>query len=486
VAKKEPTVSWQVLLDDAHWEQEAAAPTTQSESARPRIRWVPQRRWVVLGALLLAVAIGAAGVFFWQRAQNGLAAMQQEIQDAVVLGESPQARQNPFLAAALLDPKADPAWRAAIVDGLIQDISLAPVATVQRVELAEGSALAHLLITDPDFPLPSRVVRFYRDDGAGWLRTTPVSSFWGPAETWEGEHFLFRYYQRDRAAVLAAGPRMEAVYLQMRRELGLAILPVRRVVVVDPDDQPPTFDPSTGSGHRFPTGELRHPSPFLLPLPVGIAEESALYRSLIAYLVGELVRESFDRYAYGEAWMWSNLTESALRNWLLLKNGAVEMDLRILIPWLLDGEAQMARQLPDGLAAECQLLDGLAMQVLLLSCTPDIHASLPSRFPVTRLSRLITTYDFDFTRDASASTNPSGPMWRTETRREIVVATTVFLYAAETYGVERLPALLEALGDYRSWLEILPAAYGVTAEEFEEGWRQWLAQEFGVGSEATR
>ena len=71
-------------------------------------------------------------------------------------------------------------------------------------------------------------------------------------------------------------------------------------------------------------------------------------------------------------------------------------------------------------------------------------------------------------------------MWREETRQEIVAAMTIFLYAVETYGAERLPAFLEAPGDHRGWTGVLPAAYGVTAEAFEAGWRGWLAEAFGV------
>ncbi|MBI3959758.1 MAG: hypothetical protein HY328_13190, partial [Chloroflexi bacterium] len=441
MAEKEPTVSWQVLLDDAHWEQEAKAPLAQTDITPPRRRWVFPRRWLVLGALLLAVIVLVGGLLLWQRAQNGLALVEQEIEKAALLEATAQSQQNPRLAAALLDPATAPEWRDGIVERLVADQSAPPVPAVGRLELAEGVALVHLSLNDPDLPLPSRVVRFYRDDDAGWRRTSPVASFWGAAETWEGEHFLFRFYQRDRMAALAAGPQVEAAYIRLRQHLGLPLLPTRQVVIIRPDDRPLEFD--------FPSGELRQPSPHLLVLPVGVSDESALFRSLIIYLINGLVRESFDRYAYGPSWMWSNLTESGLRNWLLLKSGVLDIDQRVLIAWLLDQEAQAERRLPVGLAEECQLMDGLDVRVLLLACTPDMHASLPRRSSALRLSRLTTTYEFDFTRDANASSNPSGSMWRTETRREIVATTTLFLYAAQAYGVERFSALLEALGDHR-------------------------------------
>ena len=472
MAEKEPTVSWQVLLDDAQWEREAKAPLAPTESAKPRRHWVLPRRWLLLGALVLVLVLLIGGLFLWQRAQQGLADMEDEIEKAALVEASAQSQHNPRLAAALLDPAADPEWREGIVERLMADSSTPSASAVESLEWVDGIALVHLSITDPDLPLPSRSVRFYRESAAGWLRTAPVVSFWGAAETWEGEHFSFGFHERDREAVLAAAPQVEAAYLQLRQDLGLPVLPTHRSVLVRPDDRPLEFD--------FPTGELRHPSPQLLDLPAGVSDESALFRSLILYLINELVRESFDRYAYGQAWMWSNLTESGLRNWLQLESGVLDTSPALLLPWLLEMDPQTERELPAGVAEECQLFTELDARLLLLPCISGMQPSRPNRSSVLELARLTTTYDFDFTQDANAAGTPSGPMWREETRQEIVAATTIFLYATETYGVARLPAFLEALGDHRGWTDVLPAAYGVSVDEFETGWRGWLAAEFGV------
>ena len=47
--------------------------------------------------------------------------------------------------------------------------------------------------------------------------------------------------------------------------------------------------------------------------------------------------------------------------------------------------------------------------------------------------------------------------------------------------MERFLALLEALGDHRTWYRAIPAAYGIPAQEFEADWRVWLAGELGGG-----
>jgi len=473
VAKKEPTVSWQVLLDDAHWDQKAATPTLPDEHADQRRRWRIPRRWLILGALFLAVALVTAGLLLWQRAQRGLALVEEEIAAAVRLESTAQTQRSPRLAAALLDPASDGAWRGRIVENLLADRSAPPLVAVEEVELAESVARVQLSFTDPDLPLPSREVRFYRDAPGGWLRTAPVASFWGAAEEWQGSHFIFRYRERDRNAVLLAAPQVESVYLHLRRSLGLPLLPTPQTVVVQPDDRPLAFD--------LPSGELRQPSPHLLNLPITVSHEDALFRSLIFYLINELVRESFDRYGYGRAWMWSNLTESALRNWLQLESGAVRIESEQLFPWLLGGQAGPDGGLPAGVAEECQLMQTLGVQVLLLACRSDIQNVQPRDLSALGLSLLVTTYDFDFSQDSNAGNSPSGPLWRAESRQEIVAATTLYLYAVETYGIERFPPLLEALGDHRGWYEALPAAYGIPPEAFEVGWRVWLSRRFGVG-----
>lgn len=472
MAQKEPTVSWQVLLDDAQWEREARAPSAVEDSEKPGQRPVLPRRWLLVGTALLVLVLLGGGLLLWQRAQSGLAEMQREIEEAALREVDAQRQGNPRLAAALLDPAADAEWRERLVAQLMADSSAPPVPVVEEMEWVDGVALVRLSITDPDLPQPSRSARFYRESAGGWLRTPPVASFWGAAESWEGVHFTFRFQTRDRAAVLSAGPRVEAVYLQLRRDLGLPLLPTPRVVVVRPDDRPVEFD--------FLSGELRHPSPQLLELPAGIGDEDALFRSLILYLINELVRESFDRYAYGQAWMWSNLTESGLRNWLQWESGVSHTGLAVLVPWLLETAPTAAGHPPAGVAEECQLMNALGIRMFLLPCTPGIQFSRPNRSSALELVRLTTTYDFDFTQDANAAGTPSGPMWREESRHEIVAATTIFLYAVEVYGVERLPAFLDALGEHRGWSGVLPAAFGVSVEEFEAGWRGWLAVEFGV------
>ena len=61
-----------------------------------------------------------------------------------------------------------------------------------------------------------------------------------------------------------------------------------------------------------------------------------------------------------------------------------------------------------------------------------------------------------------------------------VALATLIEYAVATYGRERLPMLLAGMGHYDSWETLLPAVYGVSAAEFEAGWRAYLQAHYGV------
>jgi hypothetical protein len=55
-----------------------------------------------------------------------------------------------------------------------------------------------------------------------------------------------------------------------------------------------------------------------------------------------------------------------------------------------------------------------------------------------------------------------------------IVMTTLFDYAAATYGKERLLLLVQSLPEHTSWQTLVPAVFGVSANDFEKGWRDDL------------
>jgi hypothetical protein len=63
---------------------------------------------------------------------------------------------------------------------------------------------------------------------------------------------------------------------------------------------------------------------------------------------------------------------------------------------------------------------------------------------------------------------------------ETVMVTTLIEYAVNTYGEEQLPVLLASLATYDDWETLIPAVYGVSSAEFEEGWHAYLVSEYKV------
>jgi hypothetical protein len=57
-------------------------------------------------------------------------------------------------------------------------------------------------------------------------------------------------------------------------------------------------------------------------------------------------------------------------------------------------------------------------------------------------------------------------------------AWTLVSYAMDSYGFSALPSLIEAMGEHNTWEGLIPAVFGVSAEEFEQGWQAYLDSEY--------
>jgi hypothetical protein len=169
---------------------------------------------------------------------------------------------------------------------------------------------------------------------------------------------------------------------------------------------------------RFEHDQLAVPSPELLPVPEESSYEVRLRESLVYPLTQRVIRE---RMRDIRAWV----------NWGVIQEGAVF--------WLMWEH----RTIPSAWRYR---------QV------EELKARLAQE-PSLRLNDLILP----------------GARWV-----HIMAAETVVAYAVSTYGVERLPALLEGFEEHLTWKTLAPEVYGVSAEEFELGWRQYLATRYEV------
>ncbi|RME53187.1 MAG: hypothetical protein D6790_17915, partial [Caldilineae bacterium] len=338
-------------------------------------------------------------------------------------------------------------------------------AQVLQVDVQDDRALVLLRFTAPDRPTPWQAARVYRQTAEGWLHTQPTLDFWGDRQTLETGPFTFHYYGRDAAAVQGAAGLLEEEYTRLRAVLGLPAVAEVHQVAVEPTAWQRAFD--------YPQAALVLPSPLTTPRPEDVTPAQLLAQAALLYYITELTSEAFDRYGYGDYWIWSNLTETGLRNWLILEsNIALQTEERDLLAWLRKGLAQ-GQPPPDAFLRDCQLLQGLDVELLIYPCDGVAQAAFRGP-PVARLSALYTVYEYDNTRDASLADISSGPRWRRETNQELLAMITIYAYVFATYGPARFPHLLAALGQEQRWDGVVSAALDLEAAAFQARWQAWL------------
>src|SRR5206468_3081927 len=106
-----------------------------------------------------------------------------------------------------------------------------------------------------------------------------------------------------------------------------------------------------------------------------------------------------------------------------------------------------------------------------LTCTDEDKTSSTHRFPFIRalapLSMLQPT-----TNQAEVAI----PQNRTFALS--VTAETIIDYIVATYGRDKLPQLIGALGEYTTLDTLIPSVFGVSQASFEASWLAYLAQHY--------
>ena len=474
-------VSWQVLLDEADWESESALelpPTVPDEEfrvARSRRAW-----WLMAGAVLLCALVWS--LHLWRQAQAGLAQVEADITQSLVLDGQAQQAGDDLLAEALLDDQSDANWRRRVLAEAQRAGGAGPTAAeILSMDLHGDRAVARVLVTDARSPMPYRQVRFYRETERGWLRTQPDLSFWGSRETLESEAFTFYFRQRDRAAVAEAAPVLDALDRKMRDQLGL-LTPVARTVVF-------VLGGGDSVGDAWQGGEMpwRVQSPLLVPLPDQVTDARFLVESVAYSLRRQLVLSDVAAATSTIDFAPTPWLLSGLRLWLAWENGsALTGHTAELVHWLYADAPGGPRGLPESQPEICQALDVWAFDPggisLHLRCS-GLIAPMPSAVPpATGLGQLplimnLNALSYDRSMDAV-----TGAVLEQRQGRVLAMA-TVLAYATQTYGSEVVSRLLLTVKKGQRWPEAAPAVFGVSADDFEAGWWVYLAQEYGVDTE---
>jgi hypothetical protein len=373
--------------------------------------------------------LAAAGIALYQRASRNLAQIQMEIANTVNAEVWSQRHNANDMSGMWIDPEAPQLWKSSVyaTSDSAGAGSVAPAAFIQDVDLDSGLAMVRVRIDVPGTHGRNGAyleTRFYRLTETGWLRTAPQEEFWGKENSAETAYFTFTYRQRDAAAVREVISNLDEQYVAMRAEFGLETAPTdeRLRIVVLPMILPLT-DPAL---YHFQGDRLTLPSPLQLPAPEGLAGADILRASILEPLADHIPRQ-------------------------ILSQNQVQCQWRALGRGVRLWARQQYRVVPSARQVEMESI---------LHSWSDLGAI-----------RLLSV----------AEGSPDCYGFRYHESLDTVadmVAKNVVSFAVLTYGSESLPSLLESMAQYDNWQELIPAAFGVPADEFETGWRAYFVNEY--------
>lgn len=281
------------------------------------------------------------------------------------------------------------------------------------------------------------------------------------------EHLRFDVNGGDIALVSAAREEMKTLYLDIFASVGLspthgAGAPDGRLLVLLRGTGAPVWARAAG--------RVTLPSPTALPAPAGTNRQELLRQAWRLALVDEVIRDVKDAHAFPRGGL---PLLGGLRLWLLRDGGGPlgeawdEVTARLYGP---EGKHLTPDDIAD-LCAQYAAWDLAPIDYSIpLNCNGSAYTRL-YRLPVD--VGLAALHEWQNLEDAFAQDSVHSLMTSTSHR---VAMALLFEYAAACYGEEKLPVLLGALAQHESWDTLIPAVYGVSMEEFEEGWRAWRAE----------
>jgi hypothetical protein len=224
------------------------------------------------------------------------------------------------------------------------------------------------------------------------------------------------------------------------------------------------------------------PSPALYSAPVEVSDADLLAQSIALPLLHVVLAQARERHGIETAW------QPLLYGLYLWHVWAMDLPLATwrteVVPWLYRSLPTTQPRQPLVLLAHYREL-----------CTAHklwLQSPLQIGIPLLCTERKWETWQWTdwplsppLTRLAQLSVPQPKPLdsisWRVVHHPSQTVAlATLIEYAVATYGRERLPGLVAGLGQHESWETLLPAVYGVSATEFEAGWRAYLVLHYGA------
>lgn len=417
------TMEWHIVQDDQRWQHLVQAPAPVSSKPRRLVGGLGE-------ALLVLLLVGAVGLTYWYIKQTIWLQAQTE------------------LAAVVQQEKAAPF-------------------PLHVLALQGEWAVVNIPTTGQ--------TRSYQRTARGWQQSQEFAEDWGEPQQQETPSFRWHYHAQDAPVVAIVAPRIETLYTTLRHDFALSAVPLPEKLMIEVSPSSLVAQPAA-----FSAGQPR----LLVPTP-------ALYRTAIALRDGDVLAQSIAlpllnavmlqaQAQYGLAATWQPMMQG-LRLWQLWHWDLPLATWRApVVQWLyadrFQNEAAQPPGLPAGYAALCAdhalwRISPMQLGIPLLCTDFDkaawYRAVWGERLPPTHLAQLMAPLSVALPGDLPTP-HPSEPYGRA------VALATLLDYAVVTYGRDRLPRLVAGLGEYADWETLLPAVYGVSAAEFEAGWRRNL------------
>jgi hypothetical protein len=488
--KRTSSFDWQVCRSDTEWAAVRQAP--QLLAAR---RLSPLHRWLAPSLCLLVLL--AAGGLRWHSLQTERAAaaatLGRTLEVETEQDRTPQRAAQPTVVPwSSVQPQVQPEALAALDASHMQagEQGQWSRVVVQPLDLTGEVAVIQMTLEPVDAGPAYRQTRVYRRTGSDWVRMDPAAAYWGAPLQWETEQLVFVYNAYDAQAVAEVAAELDARYAELH-QLFLGQPPTQPLmVVVDPAHEP-------GQNAKLASWDdaLVVASPAVYLTPEGISDAELLAQSLLLALLDELADQVLRPYA-GEAavsdsgrWLRVRKLLEGVRLWQVWQGNlplaawrkpVVQWVFSDARPWLpapsevvpsfrteLCAMHRLWMSTPFALNIPLSCHDALDTQVSSLVWRLAYEPPLRlAHFPLVSQEMLMQ----DFQESHSWWDHPAAT----------VALATVMEYVAATYGPERIGVLVAEAGHHEKWATLIPAVFGVSADEFEADWQTYLTEQYAI------
>lgn len=381
-------------------------------------------------------------------------------------------------------PSSDPPGR--VVQGsqaVTQSVpvrEVAPFGTTSEMKKIErlGDRMMVQMIThhrQEGVMLAYRETRFYArgayESAHEWLQVSPDPALLGEKKTLKVANFTILYRAADTDAVYQAVPQLEKLYTTLRQDIGLPALAAGVAYTIEIS----AGDRLGGNFYDYSRRKLAIYSPTLLSAPIQIAPatliEQATVYPLAQLLMHELINRHDTRWQYTFSQWWP--IENVLPLWELWHaHGSIAVSRLSIIPWLYHNSqnASNRRPLPYDYAQLCHLYQIWRLLPADLDIPLICEQAERNVQPLNGYSALGTTWP-----PLSGAPGRSMVLTHSADANNITLE-SILEYIVATYGRDKLPQLLIAMGEHSTTDTLIPALFGVSRSDFETAWQAYLAQ----------